>query len=105
MMVSTLRAMWARLVGGPDSREHRELNASSAAAVEYKGCRIRPTPYPANGQFQTAGVVEKDFPEGAKEHRFVRAETHPTEDGAAAFAITKGKQIIDEMGDRIFDAG
>jgi hypothetical protein len=37
-----------------------------------------------------------------KEHRFVRAETHPSKDEAVTFAITKGKQIIDEQGDRIF---
>jgi hypothetical protein len=37
-----------------------------------------------------------------KEHRFVRAETHASKDDAATFAIAKGKQIIDEQGDRIF---
>jgi len=71
-------------------------------AVEYNGYRIRPAPYRANNQFQTCGVIEKDFPEGAKQHRFVRAETHPSRDDAAAFAITKAKQIIDQQGDRMF---
>lgn len=99
-MASKLRALWARLVGsGSDDAS----DASAAAATEYKGYRIRPTPYPANGQYQTAGVIEKDGAAGVKEHRFIRAETHPTKDGAAAFAIAKGKQIIDELGDRIFD--
>ena len=71
-------------------------------AVDYKGYRIRPAPYRANGQFQTAGTIEKDFPDGVKEHRFVRAETHPGRDDAASFAIAKAKQIIDEQGDSIF---
>ena len=71
-------------------------------AVEYKGFRIRPAPYRADGQFQTAGTIEKDFPDGMKEHRFVRAETHAAREDAATFAISKGKQIIDEQGDRIF---
>lgn len=100
-MIAKLRAVWARLTAG---REGRGEAPPAAAAVEYKGYRIRPTPYPANGQYQTAGVVEKDFAEGVKEHRFVRAETHPTQDGATAFAITKGKQLIDQLGDRIFAA-
>ena len=52
----------------------------------------------------TAGVIQKDFPDGMKEHRFVRAETHGSKDEAASFAVTKGKQIIDERGDKIFDA-
>jgi hypothetical protein len=73
-------------------------------AVEYKGYRIRPTPYPATGGFQTAGVIEKDFPEGMKEHRFVRAETHASREGAAEFAVSKGKQIVDQQGDGMFRA-
>ena len=71
-------------------------------AVEYNGYRIRPAPYRSDGQFQTAGTIEKDFPEGMKEHRFVRAEAHPSRDAAVAFTIAKGKQIIDEQGDRVF---
>jgi len=72
-------------------------------AVEYEGYRIRPAPFRAEGQFQTAGTIEKDFPEGAKEHHFIRAEKHASKEDAEAFAVTKGKQIIDERGDRIFD--
>jgi hypothetical protein len=78
--------------------------APAGDAVEYNGFRIRPAPYKNGGQFQTAGVIEKDFPGGVKEHHFVRAETHGSKDDAAAFAITKAQQIIDERGDKIFEA-
>jgi hypothetical protein len=78
---------------------------TAADAVEYKGFRIRPDPYRANGQFQTAGVIEHDTPEGVKEHRFVRAEKHPSRDDAVTFSVFKGKQIIDEQGSRIFGEG
>jgi hypothetical protein len=98
-MLSTLRTFWNRLGGGRDRAGPEE---APAAAVEYKGYRIRPAPYPARGQYQTAGVIEKDFASGVKEHRFVRAETHASRDAAGTFAIAKGKQIIDEQGDRIF---
>ena len=37
-----------------------------------------------------------------QQHRFIRADTHPTRDDAIAFAISKAKQIIDLQGDRIF---
>ncbi len=74
----------------------------AAEAVEYKGYRIRPAPYPSKGQFQTAGTIEKDFPEGVREHRFVRAETHASREDAAAFAVAKGRQIIDEQDDGMF---
>jgi hypothetical protein len=100
-MFSNLKAMWTRLVGGREGVG----SEAPAEAVEYKGYRIRPAPYPAKGQYQTAGIIEKDFASGVKEHRFVRAETHASKDDADAFAIAKGKQIIDEQGDRIFAQG
>ncbi|AWM89241.1 HlyU family transcriptional regulator [Microvirga sp. 17 mud 1-3] len=98
-MASFLSDLLSRLVGKGASAAREE---PAAEAVEYKGYRIRPAPYPAKGQFQTAGTIEKDFAEGTKEHRFVRAETHASRDDAAAFSVTKGRQIIDEQGDRIF---
>ncbi|WP_262300105.1 HlyU family transcriptional regulator [Microvirga sesbaniae] len=98
-MASILKDLWNRLAGGGHASGHEE---PAADAVEYKGFRIRPAPYSAKGGFQTAGVIEKDFETGMKEYRFVRAETHPSKDKASTFAITKGKQIIDEQGDRVF---
>jgi hypothetical protein len=98
-MASILKDLWSRLAGGGSAGEREE---PVAEAVEYKGFRIRPAPYSAKGGYQTAGMIEKDFETGMKEHRFVRAETHPSKDEAANFAITKGKLIIDEQGDSIF---
>ena len=94
-----LKATWGRVAG---ARTAAESDAPRATAVEYKGYRIRPAPYKTNGQYQTAGVIEKDFPDGVKEHRFIRAETHQSLDSAIELAVAKGKQIIDQQGDRIF---
>jgi hypothetical protein len=96
-MFQRIKAALARLSGGGGGAAEEAM-----PAVEYKGYRIRPTPYLNGGQYQTAGVIQKDAADGAKEHRFIRAETHPSKDDAAAFAITKGKQIIDQQGDRMF---
>jgi hypothetical protein len=98
-MLSKLKAAWTRLTGGQGGGESEE----SIPAVEYKGYRIRPTPYRTNGQYQTAGVIEKSSAEGVKEHRFVRADTHQGRQEAIEFAISKAKQIIDLQGDRIFE--
>lgn len=95
-MVSFFKNLLGRFSGSGDADE------PVAEAVEYKGFRIRPAPYPSRGQYQTAGIIEKDFEGGMKEHRYVRAETHASKDGAATFAITKGKQIIDEQGEDLF---
>jgi hypothetical protein len=98
-MASMFKGLWSRLTGGGEATDAQE---PSMEAVEYKGFRIRPAPYPAKGQFQTAGVIEKEVDGVVKEHRFIRAETHASKDDAGAFAIAKARQIIDEQGDRIF---
>ena len=102
-MVSILKSLRARLAGAGAGTPAEEPRLD---AVEYKGYRIRPAPYAATGGYQTCGIIEKEASEGpAKEHRFVRAETHPSRDEAAAFAIAKGKQIIDQQGERMFGGG
>src|ERR1700741_494090 len=98
-MFAKIKAALAGLVGGPGTAEPV---GPAAEPVEYKGYRIRPAPYLANGVYQTAGTIEKDGPDGVREHRFVRADTHPSRDDAIAFAVSKAKQIIDLQGDRIF---
>ena len=50
----------------------------------------------------TAGTITKDFPEGRKEHRFVRADTHASEEDAKRFMVQKAQRLIDEAGDRLF---
>jgi len=97
-MFSRLIAAWNRLVGGSAGPD-----ASAAPPVEYKGYRIRPAPYRTEGLYQTAGTIEKDTPAGVKQHRFIRADTHPSREDATQFAISKAKQIIDLQGDRIFE--
>jgi hypothetical protein len=98
-MFSKLKSAWSRLFGGQGEGGSRE---PAGPPVEYRGYRIRPAPYRTSGKYQTAGIIEQDGPEGVKEHRFVRAETHESREDAIAFSIAKGKQIIDERGDRVF---
>ena len=98
-VLSIFRTFWQRVAGGSGGA----AQDVAIDPVEYGGYRIRPAPYPAGAGYQTAGVIEKDFADGVEEHRFVRAETHPSRDDAVAFSITKAKQIIDQQGDRMFD--
>ena len=97
-MLSALKAAWSRLVGGTAAGAQAPLSPP----VEYKGYRIRAAPVAENGQYRTAGTIEKDTPEGLKEHRFVRADLSASREGAMEFSIAKAKQIIDQLGDRIF---
>ncbi|GBD44029.1 hypothetical protein HRbin40_01512 [bacterium HR40] len=87
-----------RLLGtGAKRREERE-------PVTYGEYTITPTPLAQGGQFVTAGIIRKHTAQGMLEHRFVRADTHATAEDAAEFAIHKGRQIIDQLGDRIFES-
>jgi hypothetical protein len=70
--------------------------------VEHKGFVIRATPFKEGGQFQTCGTVSKEIGGEMKEHRFIRADRFPSVEGAADHAIFKGKQIVDEQGERVF---
>ena len=90
-----IKALWARLFG-------RENGEAGGQAIEYNGYRVRPAPYRRNGQYQTCGVIEKEVGGQLKEHRFIRAEMHPSREAAIAFSITKAQQIIDERGERLF---
>jgi hypothetical protein len=94
-MFSKLKAAFGRL-GAP-------AEAPQVPPVEYKGYRIHPAPYRNNnGAYQTAGTVEKDTPDGVRRHEFVRADTYDNRDDAIAFTISKAKQMIDQLGDRLF---
>ena len=93
------RNLLARILGSRGSTD----TAGAHEAVEYGGYRIRPTPYLSEGQYQTAGVIEREPGGEANEYRFVRAEKHASREEAASFAITKGKQIIDQDGARLFE--
>lgn len=96
-MFSTLKALWQRLAGAGGGVAEPDI-----PAVEYKGFRIRPAPYPTNGQYQTAGFIEKEVGGEVKSHRFVRADTDASRDDAIATTIVKAKRIIDERGDNMF---
>ena len=97
--MSMLKSLWDSLMG----KGGADAEAVAADPVEYKGYRIRPSPYQTGSQYQTSGTIEKSFPSGTKEHRFVRAEAHPSKEDAVAFSLIKARQIIDQQGDRMFE--
>jgi hypothetical protein len=73
-----------------------------AKTAEHKGFMIEARPYNEGGQWQTAGTVWKEADGMRKEHKFIRADRFQSADEAADFALSKGRQIIDEQGERMF---
>ncbi len=99
-MASILGGFLRRLTGGGGGGD--DDAAPLGPAVEHSGYTIQPAPRRERGQWLTAGVISKDFPEGPKSQHFVRAETHAGAEQAREFALIKAKQIIDERGDQLF---
>lgn len=89
-------SFWKSLFGG-SKRE-----AAAPATEEYNGFTIAPQPYAADGQFQVAGTVSKVIGGETKSHKFVRADRFSSMEEATTFSIIKAKQIIDQMGDKVF---
>ena len=89
-----------KLFGGGGSSE--PVQSKAAQQIEYQGFIIKATPFKEQGQYQTCGVVSKTIDGAVKEHRFIRADRFADETSAADHAILKGKQIVDQLGDKVF---
>ena len=80
-----------------------EGEAASPVAMEtYKGYTIRAKAMRNGSSWQLAGSVEKDIGGETKVHEFVRADTLPDRDEMASVSLAKGRQLVDEQGDRLF---
>jgi hypothetical protein len=90
-------SFWSALFGS------RTAPAKAADPVEYKGFTIRAAPYKNNGNYQTAGTIEREIGGVRKEHRFIRADAYAAYDDAVTFTVNKARQIIDLQGDKIFE--
>lgn len=88
-----------RLFGGGDAAKDEPR---VAAEVEHKGFTIRATPFKQGSEFQTCGVVSKEIDGVVKEHKFIRADRFSSLEDASNVALTKGRQIVDEQGERLF---
>ena len=93
--MSLLSALFGKLAPAPAEKVPEP--------VEYKGFIIRPAPFKTEGQFQTAGTIEREIGGVRKEHRFIRADAYAAYDDAVTFTINKARQIIDLQGDKIFE--
>ena len=80
----------------------RPAAPKAVKSAEHKGFTIEARPYKEGGQFQLAGVISKEIDGVRKEHSFVRADRFTSLDEAADIAVLKGRQIIDEQGEKIF---
>lgn len=94
-----------KLFGGGGGTASGGGGGSSNAAApgeSYKGFTIRPVLMKAGSEYQLAGSIEKEIDGEVKVHNFVRADKFGSRDEAESLALSKGRQIIDEQGDKVF---
>lgn len=94
--MSFLSALFGRLVAAQPEKV--------AEPVEYKGYIIRAAPYKSEGQYQTAGTIEREIGGVRQEHRFIRADAFASYEDAVNFTLGKARQIVDLQGERMFDS-
>ncbi|KXF76769.1 hypothetical protein ATN84_12145 [Paramesorhizobium deserti] len=93
-----------RLFGGGGGKAgEAAVEAAAGKEAEHNGFLIRATPYNEGGQYQTCGVITKEVNGVVKEHKFIRADKFASLDDAINVSLSKGRQIINEQGERIFD--
>ena len=68
----------------------------------YKGFLIKAIEMRAGSEYQLAGTIEKEIGGELKTYKFVRADRMSSKDDLISMALGKGRQIIDEQGDKIF---
>jgi len=91
-----------KLFGGGGGGE-AEGPGAPAKSIEHDGFTIHATPYKSGGQYQTAGTIEKEVAGVRRSHSFVRADRHASLDEAVDFSLAKGRLIVDQRGDKVFD--
>ena len=95
-------SFWKKLFGGGDAVDSAPAGDKTLGEEAYKGFLIKAIEMKAGSELQLAGTIEKEIAGELKSYRFVRADRMSSRDDVTALALSKGKQIIDEQGEKIF---
>ena len=88
-------SLFSRLFGGgKEPAKEPEL---------YKEFRIFPEPQAGSNGYRIAARIEAEVEGETKVHTLLRADTVQSAEEAEGFSIRKAKQLIDELGARIFE--
>ena len=69
---------------------------------EYKGHLIEAMPEKEGGQYRLRAKLSKEIDGETKVHQLIRADLLASPEEATTHALAKGRQVIDEMGDRLY---
>ena len=68
----------------------------------YQGFAIYPAATKDGGEYRLAARIEKQIGDELKVHHLIRADTFTAADAANDAGVVKAKQVIDQMGERLF---
>ena len=94
-------SFWKSLFGG--RRTRAPATPKTIKQIDYNGFLVEAQPMPEGGQYRVCGVISKTIDGARKEQRFVRADLFSGQDDAADITLNKGRQIIDQQGDKLFN--
>jgi hypothetical protein len=95
-------SFWKNLFGGGSS-DAEPAGDKVLGEEGHKGFLIKAIEMKAGSELQLAGTIEKEIEGELKTYRFVRADRMTSRDDLVTLALSKGKQIIDEQGEQIFN--
>ena len=84
------------------SRLFGKTQAKEPDPESYKEFLIFPSPVKEASGYRIGARIEKEIDGEIKTHQMIRADTYGSVDVAIEASITKSRQMIDQMGDRIF---
>lgn len=87
---------------GGGNKESSSKAAAPLAQEDYKGFIIKAVSMTAGAEHQLAGSIEKEIGGTLKTYSFVRADKFASRDEAASISLAKGRQLVDEQGDKLF---
>ena len=89
-------SLFSRLFGAKSSEAPKDIS------VEYQGFRITPEPMKEAQGYRLCAVIEKEVGGELKSHRLIRADTIADMEQCIEASVGKAKQMIDQMGERLF---
>jgi len=90
--------------GGTDDGGAGAGSPKVLGSEEYKGFTIRAMEMRVGGEFQLCGEIEKDVDGETKTQSFIRADRLSGAEEVARITLAKGRQVVDEQGEAVFDA-
>ncbi len=92
----SLGKLFKSLTGGSTGNEVPE-------SITYKGFTIEAAPIQESSSYRTAGFIIGELDGETRRIQFIRADQHNDKQKAIDHSFTKGRQIIDEQGNKLLD--